>query len=216
MTNKDPLQDYYEKLERISNLKDKGLISDEEYYNEQQKLEKSKPKPTSKGAWVVVIIIFIIGTIISVNIISNAHQNDIQRNKQKAAQQEQEAAQKEADRQSTIDRLAPEYCNTHQNKRSTFEDPNFPSNDGSGWTPEECIRIIEILYDNYNQSVSQIEAVVASKIQIGMSNVAVWYSWGNANDINKSNYGGKLIEQYVYGTKYIYIEDGKVTSYQDW
>lgn len=68
MAKKDLLQEYYEKLERISNLKDKGLISDEEYLRERQKLEKHKPKPTSTAASVVAFIMLglVVWFIISV------------------------------------------------------------------------------------------------------------------------------------------------------
>lgn len=183
-------------------------------------IEPYKNAPPKK--WVIILLIvlspFIMMTIIWLisggNVSSDDKQMDIPTNVRPALQPTIQPAVDQ--RQLIIDRLAPEYCNTHQNKRATFKDSNFPSNDGSGWTPEECVRIIEILYDNYDQSDSQIEAVVASKVQIGMSDVAVWYSWGNADAINTSNYGGRVTEQYVYGTKYIYIEDGKVTSYQDW
>lgn len=117
-------------------------------------------------------------------------------------------------RQRVIDTYAPQFCSSHQAKITTFQDENMPSNDGSGWTDEECVRIISLLYDDYKQTEQQVSAVANSKVIIGMSSTALWYSWGNPNKVNTSNYGSGNEEQVVYDSSYVYIKDGKVTSYQ--
>jgi len=100
-----------------------------------------------------------------------------------------------------------------QNTKATFDDPSLPSNDGSGWTNEECRSIIATLYDS-GSTVSDIEGVINSKLWVGMRSLELWYSLGNPDDINTSVYGEMKSEQLVYGYNYIYIENDAVTSYQ--
>lgn len=71
MARKDPMQDYYEKLERIANLKEKGLIGDDEYLNEKNKLDRLKPKPASVLANIIAFIfLIIIGLLVLAVVIS--------------------------------------------------------------------------------------------------------------------------------------------------
>lgn len=68
----------------------------------------------------------------------------------------------------------------------------------------------------------EIVLIKDRKIRIGMSETALIASWGSPNKINRSvgNYG--VHKQYIYGSysryssrTYVYVENGKVTSWQD-
>ena len=120
-----------------------------------------------------------------------------------------------ANRQPTIDTYAPLYCQSHQNVVTTFEDESYPSNDGSGWTQDESVKIIGILYDN-DSTAEDIGNIVNAKVWIGMTHVELWYLVGNPDDINTSNYGGgNISRQLVYGSNYVYLDaSNTVTSYQ--
>jgi hypothetical protein len=217
MRKKDPQHDYYEKLERISNLKDKGLISDEEYVRELQKIEKSKPKPASKASrlivGVILAIVFIYVLTIIVDALSGPSSSDIENNRIQTQEQARKAQEAAKERESTIKRLAPKYCEAHQRTKVTFEDADFPGNDGSGWTKDECKKIVSYLYDN-SSTIGSVEGVIDSKIWVGMYATEVWYSLGNPDDINSTDYGSGITEQLVYSNSYVYIKDGVVTSYQ--
>ena len=53
------------------------------------------------------------------------------------------------------------------------------------------------------------------EMQIGMSEVALICSWGST-DVNRSVYATHERKQYVYpNSTYVYVIDGKVTSFQD-
>lgn len=97
---------------------------------------------------------------------------------------------------------------------------------GPNLTQTDCKNIIDYLTDlsiKYATVLSiNIEAVVKRQLWIGMSGFEVWSSLGYPNNINTTNYGLGENQQYVYykdsygaSAYYIYLEKGKVTSYQD-
>jgi hypothetical protein len=61
------------------------------------------------------------------------------------------------------------------------------------------------------------QAIADKKIIIGMPAAVVRASWGDPDKINTSNYSGRLIEQWVYkfNNNYVYLENGVVTSWQN-
>jgi hypothetical protein len=65
----------------------------------------------------------------------------------------------------------------------------------------------------------EIEAIIARRIFIGMSEDALIESWGKPNDINRTVNAYTVHKQYVYGVsphkKYVYVDDGVVTAWQD-
>jgi len=68
----------------------------------------------------------------------------------------------------------------------------------------------------------EIELVKQKKIRIGMSERALKISWGYPSDINRTVGSFGVHKQCVYGTysgysspTYVYVENGKVTSWQD-
>jgi hypothetical protein len=57
--------------------------------------------------------------------------------------------------------------------------------------------------------------IYQQKIWIGMTRQMLLESWGKPDDINRTVGGFGVHEQFVYGDKYVYVEDGEVTSWQD-
>jgi hypothetical protein len=62
-------------------------------------------------------------------------------------------------------------------------------------------------------------AILDHRVAIGMPREAVLESWGRPSDINRTITESVTSEQWVYGTipnaKFVYLEDGLVTSLQD-
>jgi hypothetical protein len=60
-----------------------------------------------------------------------------------------------------------------------------------------------------------VEAIKGQKIMLGMTAKQVELSWGKPEDVNRSVGSWGVHEQWVYGRQYVYLENGKVSSYQD-
>lgn len=58
-------------------------------------------------------------------------------------------------------------------------------------------------------------AIIAGKIQIGMSKEMVLASWGYPSDINRTVTSTLVREQWIYGRIYVYFENGVLTAWQD-
>lgn len=62
----------------------------------------------------------------------------------------------------------------------------------------------------------QIEkAILDRKVQIGMTDEQVKLSWGNPRTINRTVMVNHVSEQWVYGSTYLYFDNGVLTSWQD-
>jgi hypothetical protein len=68
----------------------------------------------------------------------------------------------------------------------------------------------------------EIETVKRKNLRIGMSERALLISWGYPSNINRTVGSFGVHKQYVYGTysgysspTYVYVENGKVTTWQD-
>jgi hypothetical protein len=59
------------------------------------------------------------------------------------------------------------------------------------------------------------DAIRQQKIVLGMTAPQVLLSWGKPEDINRSVGSWGVHEQWVYGNQYVYLENGKVDSFQD-
>lgn len=59
--------------------------------------------------------------------------------------------------------------------RAIFKDTEYPSNDGSGWSNQECEKIITILHD-IGMDSKELDLVTEGRVYIGMPNTAVWYA----------------------------------------
>jgi hypothetical protein len=63
--------------------------------------------------------------------------------------------------------------------------------------------------------VAIINAVIAHKIKLGMTREQVRAGWGEPDDIHKTVTAYAVHEQWVYGSQYVYFDDGVVTAWQD-
>ena len=59
------------------------------------------------------------------------------------------------------------------------------------------------------------DLIKKGKIRLGMTKEQVRLSWGQPNDINRSVGPWGIHEQWVYGSQYLYFENGILTSWQD-
>lgn len=59
------------------------------------------------------------------------------------------------------------------------------------------------------------QAIVNHKILVGMTPDQVRTAWGRPERINRTVIPGRVSEQWVYGTTYLYFDDGILTSWQD-
>lgn len=57
--------------------------------------------------------------------------------------------------------------------------------------------------------------IVEGKVWIGMTKEMMIESWGQPEDINRSVGSWGVHEQCIYGDTYVYVENGKVASWQD-
>ena len=60
-----------------------------------------------------------------------------------------------------------------------------------------------------------IDAVYEKRIFIGMPATCVLLSWGQPDHVNSTTLGSGSHDQWVYGSSYVYIENGVVTSMQN-
>lgn len=59
----------------------------------------------------------------------------------------------------------------------------------------------------------EVEAIMSNQIYIGMSEEALIESWGKPDHINEDVGAWGVHKQYVYWGDYVYIENGKISSY---
>lgn len=59
------------------------------------------------------------------------------------------------------------------------------------------------------------QKVFDGKIWIGMSKEMLLQSWGKPDDINRTVTSSSVWEQWVYGKRYVYLENNILTSWQD-
>lgn len=64
-------------------------------------------------------------------------------------------------------------------------------------------------------SAKIVQAIKDQKVVLGMTAKQVELSWGKPEDVNRSVGSWGVHEQWVYGRQYVYLENGKVSSFQD-
>ena len=69
------------------------------------------------------------------------------------------------------------------------------------------------IFNRYGQVVGQ--KILDGKIWIGMTKEMAEESWGVPSDINRTVNQYKVHEQWVYSSRYLYFDDGILTSWQD-
>ena len=75
-------------------------------------------------------------------------------------------------------------------------------------------KTFENLSTKYGKEV--IERISNKEIWIGMTEEMLIDSWGNPTEINRTVLPSLVTKQYVYPNyKFVYVENGKVTSWQD-
>lgn len=79
------------------------------------------------------------------------------------------------------------------------------------------VKRLEIAVENERLFTSrEIHAILNREIFIGMSNLALLASYGLPEDINTTTGSWGTHSQYVYpGYRFVYVENGKVTSWQN-
>jgi len=123
--------------------------------------------------------------------------------------------------------------NYHSGKWSHFY--KIKKSNYSGWVLTSTLRSIDIenaslkeqekarqiqgkarvdeLRKKYNPSTAEL--IINHKLQLGMTKDMVIESWGQPKNINKSVYSWGVHEQWVYDSRYLYFEDGILTSWQE-
>lgn len=74
-------------------------------------------------------------------------------------------------------------------------------------------RIAEIRAKHWSDAITR--AVIARMIFLGMTREQVLASWGEPNDIHRTVTPDDVHEQWVYGSQYVYLDNGIVTAWQD-
>lgn len=69
------------------------------------------------------------------------------------------------------------------------------------------------IISKYNKKIQNL--IKERKITIGMTPKQAILSWGKPDDINRTVGSWGKYEQWVYGSNYLYFENGKLTSWQD-
>jgi hypothetical protein len=97
----------------------------------------------------------------------------------------------------------------------------------SDWQLERALRSVstcnQLIIDEADRRglylSHELSLIKNRKVQVGMSEKALLTSWGKPNKINKSVGSHGINKQYIYRdysqTKYVYVENGEVASWQD-
>lgn len=70
-------------------------------------------------------------------------------------------------------------------------------------------------FAKYRERSEFKDSVLRESIRIGMNREEVKLTWGKPNDINRTVTQSVTHEQWVYGSKYLYFDNGILTSWQD-
>lgn len=185
----------------------------------------------------IVVIIVILGIFLIISAATDdkkeSSQNNTNINQEKSS--ELQKAEAETKAKAEVDKRnsqAEKYCSERKTnsrkypildesigKNSGFSYDDFESKTGKQLTDDDCKKIIAFMY---KRGFENIDEVVGKKYWIGMSGIELYLSAGFADDVNIDNYGSGEREQriyykgsYVNGAMYFYVENGKLTSYQD-
>lgn len=72
-----------------------------------------------------------------------------------------------------------------------------------------------LAYIEANPDTPAQNDILSGLIRIGMTAPQVRASWGSPIDVNRTVGSWGVHEQWVYGSHYVYFEDGILTSFQD-
>ncbi len=130
--------------------------------------------------------------------------------KERRLSEEQETRQREDDRRRATDRRRRlQSILAQAGELRTF--------DGKRAERPTTDRVDMLLRDHPEWPDQTITAVACRFVQIGMTADQLTASWGRATDVNRTIGSWGVHEQWVYreSNTYVYLEDGKVTSWQD-
>ncbi len=121
---------------------------------------------------------------------------------------------------STFPILEESQIKTKENGRKSISPADANKKKGPQLTTADCRKIVDFMH---KWGIEKIKETTDKNYWIGMSSVELTLSAGMPNDINTDNYGWGETEQWVYhrdswGTSsyYFYIENDRLTSYQDY
>jgi hypothetical protein len=77
----------------------------------------------------------------------------------------------------------------------------------------ETERIAEIRRRKWAAEIER--AVISKKILLGMTYEQIQMSWGKPQRVNRSVGAWGVREQWIYGSTYLYVENGKLASWQE-
>lgn len=95
-------------------------------------------------------------------------------------------------------------CTCGTNVPSSFIDLYFFSNSFQIDNPKANFKGTDEVWD----------LICQGKIQIGMAEHELFLSWGFPKKTNETVVSGVAHKQYIYGDQYVYVENGKVISFQ--
>ena len=107
-----------------------------------------------------------------------------------------------------------------ENKTKRYSMEGLAHKKGPQLTANDCRKIIDFMQ---GWGIEKIQEISERKYWIGMSGIELTLSAGIPNDINTDNYGSGERGQWIYhkdsygiSSYYFYVENNKVTSYQDY
>lgn len=163
--------------------------------------------------------------------------DDVEKTKQNTANQEAKAKQAAADqaaqakadaqaKEQTVSELTPVCVASHKSLFKPKIDEllngsgiDYQSRSKGAYSTEDCKKIIAGLFD-LGYKKDEIKNVAGNNIWIGMDFKELICSVGLPNDINNTTSAFTSHHQLIYGDPlngaiYVYVDNGKVTSYQD-
>lgn len=184
------------------------------------------------GIIVYIIIFFIKGSNEKQQVINSTANITIKpspqtkptKTKEQIQKERKEATKKQEEKNKNY---ATQYCNKRENSNKQYsvitsdditEINKSVKKKGLELTQNDCYQIVTYLNSWGSENIADI---VERRYWIGMGKVELLSSLGWPNDVNVTNYGLGVNEQWVYNKDsygsayYIYLENNKVTSYQD-
>ncbi len=85
---------------------------------------------------------------------------------------------------------------------------------GSGLCKLSAARVESLLKNHPSWDDEAILTVACHKVRVGLTEDQLRASWGRPDEVNRTVVGASVDDQWVYGSNYVYVEGGEVTSYQ--
>lgn len=218
---------------------DKKKIEQEERYRAEIRAHISKPKSSIKG---VLKLLFVVlgGFILIFMVLVTSQSGSENKNLNKTIPSNTTIQPSQTFSAEELSNMATSYCKTriddarlypipiksNTNDSKTYELKADSKKAGSSLTQSDCLLVVNYLawFKNYSTPKLDIDIpnVINRKYWIGMNVAELMTSVGLPDDINTTNYGAGETGQWIYykdsyrsRSLMIYVEQSKVTSYQD-